>query len=65
MALPDWLLVVGVIALFSLAGGASLVFIAMFLPSDEGNRPAPPEVRHAREEERLDALERIAARRGL
>jgi sugar phosphate isomerase/epimerase len=64
--LRDYVIVLAYAVALAAALGVGLVVLTWFavraMPGDEGNRPVSPEVLRAREEARLDALERIAAR---
>lgn len=65
--LREYLIVLGYAVALATALGVGLVvltwIVARETPTEEGNRPVSPEVRRQREEERLDALERISAAR--
>lgn len=60
MALPAWLIVLGVVAFCALCFGAILCLLAIDVPPE--NRPAPPERTADLERARDEALRKIAAR---
>ena len=64
--LREYLIVLAYAVAMATALGVGLVVLTWLtsraMPSEEGNRPVSPDVLRAREEARLDALERLAAR---
>lgn len=63
MSITHWFLVlIGAVVVATAIGAVIGVCLAQLLPLEEGNRPSPPDVLRAREDARLQALEKIAAR---
>jgi hypothetical protein len=63
MDVPNWLIVLGVIAALSLVAGAACLAVVCYMPPlEEGNRPLPPSVLAANEQARHAAIARINAR---
>lgn len=60
MAVPMWLIWIGVVAFCALCLGGLLCLLAIDVPPE--NRPAPPTRIAANDQARLDALQKIAAR---
>lgn len=63
MSITQWVLVlIGALVVATAIGAVIGACLAQVFPIEEGNRPAPPDVLRAREDARLQALEKIAAR---